>query len=64
MTQISDVFNAGGSNAFQLPAGAPSLIVFAEGLAGASQLSGYVVWKDTGTNDGAFVLMQDSATPF
>lgn len=64
MTQISDIFNVGGTNAYQLPAGAPSLIVFAEAVAGTSQVAGYVVWKDTGTNDGAFVLMQESATPF
>lgn len=64
MTQISDIFNVGGTNAYQLPAGAPSLIVFAEAVSGTSQVAGYVVWKDTGTNDGAFVLMQESATPF
>ncbi len=64
MTQISDIFNVGGTNAYQFPAGAPSLIVFAEAVAGTSQLAGYVVWKDTGTNDGAFVHMQESLTPF
>jgi hypothetical protein len=64
MTQISDIFNVGGTNAYQLPAGAASLIVFAEAVAGSAQVAGYVVWKDTGTNDGAFVLMQESTTPF
>ena len=64
MTQISDIFDVDGTNSYQLPAGAPSLIVFAEALAGTSQIAGYVVWKDTETNDGAFVLMQESVTPF
>ena len=30
MTQISDIFDVDGTNSYQLPAGAPSLIVFAE----------------------------------
>jgi hypothetical protein len=64
MTQISDILDVGGANAYQLPAGAPSLIVFVEAVASTAQISGYVVWKDTKTNDGAFVLMQESATPF
>jgi hypothetical protein len=64
MTQISNIFDVGGANAYQLPAGAPSLIVFAEAVAGTSQIVGYVVWKDRETNDGAFVLMQESVTPF
>lgn len=64
MTQISDILDVGGANAYQLPAGTPSLIVFAEAVAGTSQIAGYVVWKDTETNDGAFVLMQESVTPF
>jgi hypothetical protein len=64
MTQISDILDFGGTNAYQLPAGAPSLIVFVEAVAGTSQIAGYVVWKDRETNDGAFVLMQESASPF
>ena len=64
MTQVSDIFNVGGTNAYQLPAGAPSLIIIAAAAAGTSQVAGFVVWKDTGTNDGAFVLMQESAAPF
>ncbi|HEX7615704.1 MAG TPA: hypothetical protein VF554_10550, partial [Thermoanaerobaculia bacterium] len=64
MTQISDIFDVGAANAYQLPAGSPSLIVFAEAVAGTSQIAGYVVWKDRETNDGAFVLMQESAAPF
>lgn len=64
MVQISDVFDVGGTNAYQLPVDAPSLIVFAEAVAGSSQLAGFIVWKDTETNDGAFVLMQESVTPF
>jgi hypothetical protein len=64
MTQISDLFDVGGTNSYQLPADAPSLIVFADAVAGTSQISGYVVWKDEETNDGTLVLMQESATPF
>lgn len=64
MTQISNILDIDGTNAFQLPPDATSLIVFAEGVAGASQLAGYVVWKDRTTNDGAFVHMQDSVSPF
>ena len=41
-----------------------AVTVIGGGLAGTSQVAGFVVWKDTGTNDGAFVLMQESATPF
>jgi hypothetical protein len=64
MTQISNIFDVDGTNAYRLPVGAPSLIVFAEATAGSSQVAGFVVWKDTSTNDGAFVLMQESATSF
>jgi hypothetical protein len=64
MTQISDILDVGAANAYQLPAGTPSLIVFAEAVAGTSQIAGYVVWKDRATNDGSFVLMQESVTPF
>ena len=64
MTQINDVFNAGGKNPFQLPTGADSLIVFVDEVGGTSQIAGYAVLKDTTTNDGSFVFMQESRTPF
>jgi hypothetical protein len=64
VTQINDVLNGGGTNPFQLPAGATSLIVFVDEIAGASQIAGYSVLKDTTTNDGSFVFMQESRTPF
>ena len=62
--QINDVINNAGKNAFQLPAGTTSVIVFVDEIGGASQISGYAVQKDTSTNDGSFVLMQESKTPF
>ena len=62
--QINDVINNAGKNAFQLPAGTRSVIVFVDEIAGTSQISGYAVQKDTSTNDGSFVLMQESKTPF
>lgn len=64
MTQISNILAIDGANSYQLPPDARSLIVFAEAVAGTSQIAGYVVWKDRETNDGAFVLMQESVTPF
>src|SRR5512140_525328 len=60
MTQISDIFDVDGTNSYQPPAGAPALIVFAEVVSGTAQIAGYVVWKDTETNDGSFVVMQES----
>ncbi len=62
--QLNDVFNSGGKNSFQLPAGADSLIVIVDAVAGTSQIAGYAVMKDTTTNDGSFVFMQESKTPF
>ena len=64
VNQINDVFNSGGQNPFQLPAGADSLIVFVDAVSGSSQIAGYAVMKDTTTNDGSFVFMQESKTPF
>jgi hypothetical protein len=64
MTQISNILDVDGTNSFQLPPDATSLIVFVEAVAGTSQINGYVVWKDRQTNDGAFVHMQESVTPF
>ena len=64
MTQISNILDIDGRNSYQLPPDATSLIVFAEAVAGSSQIAGYVVWKDRATNDGAFVHMQESVTPF
>jgi hypothetical protein len=64
MTQISNILDVDGTNAYQLPPDASSLIVFAETTAGTSQIAGYIVWKDRETNDGAFVHMQESVTPF
>ena len=37
MMQINDVFNAGGKNPFQLPAGAESLIVFVDEVGGKDE---------------------------
>lgn len=62
--QINDVINNAGRNAFQLPAGTTSVIVLVDEIAGTSQIAGYAVQKDTSTNDGSFVLMQESKTPF
>jgi hypothetical protein len=62
--QINDVLNNAGTNAFQLPAGTSSVIVFVDEIAGSSQISGYAVQKDISTNDGSFVLMQESNTAF
>jgi hypothetical protein len=62
--QINDVINNAGKNAFQLPAETTSVIVFVDEIAGSSQISGYAVQKDIATNDGSFVLMQESKTPF
>jgi hypothetical protein len=64
MTQISNILDVDGTNAYQLPPDASSLIVFAEATAGTSQIAGYIVWKDRETNDGTFVHMQESVTPF
>jgi hypothetical protein len=64
VTQINDVLSGGGTNPFQLPAGATPLIVFVDEIAGASQIAGYSVLKDTTTNDSSFVFMQESRTPF
>jgi len=64
VTQVSGLFDVDGRNAYRLPADAPSLLVFAEAVSGTSQLSGYVIWKDVNTNDGAFVLMQEATAPF
>lgn len=64
MTQFSNILDVDGTNSYQLPPDATSLIVFAEAVAGTSQINGYVVWKDRQTNDGAFVHMQESVTPF
>jgi hypothetical protein len=62
--QINDAFNAGGANSFQLPHGATSLILFIDEISGPSQIAGYAVMKDTTTNDGSFIFMQESKTPF
>lgn len=62
--QINDVVNNGGKNAFQIPAGTSAVIVFVDEVAGTSQISGYAVQKDRSTNDGSFVLMQESKLPF
>lgn len=64
VTQISDVFGVDAAASLRIPPDAPSLIVFAEAVAGTSQIAGYIVWKDQETNDGSFVRMQESATPF
>jgi hypothetical protein len=64
MIQINDVINEAETNAFQFPAGTTSVIVFVDEVAGNSQISGYTVQKDIVTNDGSFVLMQESQTPF
>jgi hypothetical protein len=64
VVQINDVLNNAETNAFQFPAGTTSVIVFVDEIAGNSQISGYAVQKDITTNDGSFVLMQESNTPF
>ncbi len=51
--QLNDVFRQFGLTQ-------TSLLVFVDEIAGTSQVRGYVVLKDTATNDGAFVFMQES----
>jgi hypothetical protein len=36
-----------------------SAIVFVDEVSGSAQIRGYVVMKDTTTNDGSFVFMQE-----
>jgi hypothetical protein len=56
VVQINDVFP---QNGFQLPA-VSSLLLFVDEVTGSAQIRGYVVVKDSATNDGAFVFMQES----
>src|SRR2546423_287192 len=51
--QLNDVFRQFGLTQ-------TAAVVFVDEIGGASQLRGYVVLKDTSTNDGAFVFMQES----
>ena len=54
--QINDVFRQFGLTRV-------AAVVFVDQIGGTSQLRGYVVLKDTSTNDGAFVFMQESKAP-
>lgn len=54
VVQINDVMRQ-----FQLPV-VNSLLLFVDEVAGSAQIRGYVVIKDSTTNDGAFVFMQES----
>lgn len=54
--QLNDVFRQSG---FQLPA-SNALVLFVDEVGGSGQIRGYVVLKDTATNDGSFVFMQES----
>jgi hypothetical protein len=60
--QLNDVFGRNSGNPYDLPADATDLIVFAEGPTGpdAPHIQGYVVLKDTYTNDGSFYFMQEA----
>ena len=51
--QLNDVFRQFGLSS-------TSAIAFVDQIGGTSQLRGYVVMKDTATNDGSFVFMQES----
>jgi hypothetical protein len=51
--QLNDVFRQ-----FALPQSA--LLAFVDEVSGSGQIRGYVVLKDTMTNDGSFVFMQES----
>ena len=52
--QLNDVFR-------QFNLTQTAAVVFVDEVGGASQIRGYVVLKDTATNDGAFVFMQESS---
>lgn len=54
--QINDVLS---QPSFQLPAG-KILILFVDEVSGTAQIRGYSVLKDTFTNDGSMVFMQES----
>jgi hypothetical protein len=54
--QLNDVFRQFGLTQ-------TSAVVFVDEVGGTSQIRGYVVLKDTATNDGAFVFMQESKAP-
>ena len=51
--QLNDVFRQFGLTQ-------TAAVVFIDEVGGTSQLRGYVVLKDTSTNDGAFFFMQES----
>jgi hypothetical protein len=51
--QLNDVFR-------QFALTQTAALVFVDEIGGSSQIRGYVVLKDTSTNDGAFVFMQES----
>ncbi|HEY8131421.1 MAG TPA: hypothetical protein VII12_05980 [Thermoanaerobaculia bacterium] len=53
VTQINDVFRQFGLTQ-------NGLLVFVDEIGGTSQIHGYVVIKDTTTNDGGFVFMEES----
>jgi hypothetical protein len=53
MLQINDVWKTAN-----LPADATSLVMTVTETAGSAQIRGYVVVKDTSTNDGAFFFME------